>query len=89
MHNLYLGTAKHAMKTWRESGIIRDDQLALIQEKVDELSVPHNIGRIPYKIGSNFSGLTADQWLNWINIYSMYALKTLCHLFTYNAGHIL
>ena len=36
MHNMYLGTAKHVMKTWRESNIIREDKLSVIQEKVDE-----------------------------------------------------
>ena len=27
MHNLYLGTAKHVMKTWRECGIIQDKSI--------------------------------------------------------------
>ena len=76
-HNLYLGTAKHVMKTWRECGIIQDKYLAVIQQRVDEFKVPHSIGRIPHKKGSNFSGLTADQWLNWTNIYSIYAIKDI------------
>ena len=54
MHNMYLGTAKHVMKTWRESNIIREDKLSVIQERVDEFNVPYNIGRIPYKNGSNY-----------------------------------
>ena len=46
MHNIvYLGTTKHVMKTWRESNIIRENKLSVIQEKVDEFNVPYNIGR--------------------------------------------
>ena len=77
MHNIYLGTAKHMMKVWRQLKIIKDEHLPVIQERVDELRVPTGIGRIPYKIGSNFSGLTADQWLNWTNLYSLYALRDI------------
>jgi len=65
------------MKVWRQLKIIRDDHLPIIQQHVDELMVPTGIGRIPYKIGSNFSGLTADQWLNWTNLYSLYALRDI------------
>ena len=35
------------------------------------------IDRIPYKISSNFSGFTADQWKNWVCIYSTLCLKEL------------
>ena len=38
-------------------------------------NVPFGVGRIPYKVGSNFAGMTADQWMNWTNLYSLYALK--------------
>lgn len=75
MHNFYLGTAKHVIKVWKEKGLIRQEHLNIIQSRIDELNVPYGVGRIPYKIGSNFSGLTADQWLNWTNIYSLYTLR--------------
>ena len=74
MHNLYLGTAKHMIKVWKEKHRIRQEHLALIQNCIDELNVPFGVGRIPYKVGSNFAGMTADQWMNWTNIYSLYAL---------------
>lgn len=75
MHNMYLGTAKHMIKLWKESGLLRQEHLTAIQQKLDEINVPYGVGRIPYKVGSNFSGLTADQWLNWTNVYSLYALN--------------
>lgn len=75
MHNLYLGTAKHMISIWKEIGIIGTAELAVIQSRVDEMVVPHNIGRIPNKISSKFSSLTADQWRNWTNVYSLHALR--------------
>ena len=70
---MYLGTAKHMIKLWKESGLLRQEHLTAIQQKLDEISVPYGVGRIPYKVGSNFSGLTADQWLNWTKL-----MCTLC-----------
>ena len=77
MHNLYLGTAKHMVRVWKEKGLIWQEDLHLIQVKIDELNVPYGVGRIPYKVRSNFSGLTADQWMNWTNLYSIYALADI------------
>ena len=69
MHNMYLGTAKHMIKVWKESGLLRQEHLPVIQQKLDEMNVPYGVGRIPYKVCSNFIGLTANQWLNWTNLY--------------------
>ena len=46
-----------------------------IQEVVDNTEVPSNIGRIPSKIAFGFADFTADQWKNWILVYSLVALK--------------
>ena len=53
MHNLYLGTAKHMMKNlW-----LNEKDFQRIQDMVESMTVPQDIGRIPGKI----SGFTADQ----------------------------
>ena len=39
--------------------------------------MPLDIGRIPLKIESSKSGLTADQWKNWTCIYSLYVLHDI------------
>ena len=39
------------------------------------MTVPQDIGRIPGKISSSFTGFTADQWKNWTLVYSLFALK--------------
>ena len=70
MHSLFLGIAKHTMKVWREIGIIQTNYLLTIQEKVDRMIPPPRVGRIPRKIQSDFTAFTADEWKNWIIIYS-------------------
>ena len=83
MHNLYLGTAKHMMKNvWlkERNEFISDEDFERIQELVDSMTVPQDIGRIPGKISCSFSGFTADQWKNWTTVYSLFALKGDNHL---------
>ena len=76
MHNLFLGTAKHLMKNiWLKNEIITPEQLNTLQCRMDSLKVPSDLGRIPPKIASNFSGFTAEQLKNWVLLYSMYALR--------------
>lgn len=78
MHNLYLGTAKHMMKNvWldEKNDFIDDDDFQRIQELVDSMTVPQDIGRIPGKISCSFSGFTADQWKNWTSVYPLFAPK--------------
>lgn len=47
-----------------------------IQDRVQQVNVPHD-SRIPYKIESGMSSMTADQWKNWTCMYSLYALHDL------------
>lgn len=57
--------------------VLKPEHFDLIQYKLDEMVVPHGIGRVPHKIHSKFSGLTADQWRNWTNLYSLYVLHDI------------
>lgn len=75
MHCLFLGVAKRVFQVWLSNGIINENQLAGIQDKVDSFHCPPDIGRIPYKMASNASGLKADQWKNWALYFSLFALK--------------
>lgn len=45
-----------------EQGLICPKSMSLIQKGIDSICKPHYVGRIPYKIASSFSGLTADQF---------------------------
>ena len=75
MHNLFLGIAKHVVSVWKEKGVLSSQALVEIQQTVDSVEVPSSVGRIPAKISSGFADFTANQWKNWILIYSLVALK--------------
>ena len=77
MHNLLLGTAKHAFKTWTSTGLLSKTDLSEIDQKARNFTVPNNIGRLPLNIPSNFGGFTASQWRIWTIIYSPVVLKDL------------
>ena len=96
MHNLLLGTAKHMVSLWIKSGILTQQKLDMIQEKTALISFPIDVGRIPNKIGSSFSGFTADQWRTWTTIISVIVLRDLtpmddlkCWLLFVAACHLL
>ena len=74
MHNIFLGIAKHTMKTWKDLKIIGTKEYAVMQDCVDSINPPPKIGHIPRKIVSGFAAITADEWKHWILIYSLYAL---------------
>lgn len=75
MHNLFQGTAKKMIKIWMDLNVLKVDHLKDIQAKVDAVDVACNVGAIPRKIASSFGGFTAEQWMNWTNVFSIYALK--------------
>ena len=75
MHNLMLGSSKHVLSVWLSEGILNDSKLKIIEDIVKQIQSPHDIGRLPTKIGSGFSGFSADQWRIWTTIYLAIALK--------------
>lgn len=74
IHNLFLGTGKRMLSIWIEQNYLNNSHFLSIQEFIDAMTVPSDIGRIPSKIASRFSGFTADQFKSWITIYSIPAL---------------
>ena len=96
MHNLLLGTPKHVIKVWIKQQLLTHQDLLLIQQRSELLSFPHDIGRIPCKIASGFSGFTADQWRVWTTVLSPIVLKGMlpnndlsCWLLFVNACRLL
>ena len=65
------------LSVWTSNGIIDKPNFIHIQEKIDSFLTPSDIGRIPLKISSGFSGFTAEQWRNWTLIYSLCSLKEI------------
>ena len=75
MHNLFLGSAKHMLKSaWLTMDFISDGAFDLIQELVNSVVVPAGIGRILPKIKSGFASFTEDQWKSWVVYYSTLVL---------------
>ena len=73
MHNLFLGTAKHFFKSvLMQRKILSESQLHILQQRVDSITAPPDIGRIPGKICSGFASFTADQWKNWVVYYTLH-----------------
>ena len=75
MHNLYLGIAKHVMNVWKSRGVLTNSDFDVMEETVSNIVTPNYVGRMPLKIGSSFAGFSADQWKNWVTIFSPIALK--------------
>lgn len=77
MHNLFTGTAKHLVKNiWLDSDnlLLKKNDLSAIQEKLDKIKAPSDIGRMPRKILNSYRGFTADQWQTFTTLFSIYAL---------------
>ena len=53
MHNLFLGTAKAQFKLWVSEGHLTNQQLKIIEKRIDDMEVPVEIGRLPKAIFSN------------------------------------
>ena len=78
MHNLFLGSAKHVLKDiWIKGGLIQEKQIQQIQDVMNSMKTPTGVGRIPRKIETGFSGFTADQFKNWVTLYSIPCLKEI------------
>lgn len=77
MHNLFLGTGKHMLSLWMELKLLISTHFDQIQQFVDNMVVPSDIGRIPTKISLGFCGFKADQFKTWITVYSIPALHDI------------
>lgn len=87
LHNLYLDTVKHVLKdVWLGRGIVSHCSLELLQDKMDQIMSPQDIGRISQKIASNFEGFTGNQWTE---LYSLIVLRMFLQCNILNAGSIL
>lgn len=75
MHNIYLGTGKHAFKVWVQNNLITKRDMIKLEEQMENFVVPSNAGRLPTTISSGYGGFTANQWSNWITFYSPIVLK--------------
>lgn len=79
-HNLFTGTAKHLMKNiWLDGDnpLLKKADLSGIQEKLDKVTAPSDVGRMPRKIVNSYGGFTADQWKTFTTLFSIYTLHDI------------
>ena len=78
MHNLLLGTGKHMFKVWMQTGVINEkvhfDRILSLQNLI---RVPNGHGRVAKNICKAFKSMKADEWKNFILIYSQFCLKNI------------
>ena len=77
MHNLFLGSAKHLLHLWPRICLLSSENFQSVQKTVDSFVLPSSIGRLPHDIIHGFSGFTADQFKNWITIFSIPSLFSI------------
>ena len=64
MHNLFLGSAKHAFSTWVELGILSNKSLRVIEKRIKQFNIPIGVGRVPSNIKATYKSFTENQWKN-------------------------
>ena len=84
MHNLFLGPAKQLLKMWKELGYLDRGNLEKIQESTEEFITPQDVAKIPRKIVSCFDGFNADEYKNWVLLFSLYSLHGIIYQKTWN-----
>ena len=76
MHNLYLGTAKHVFEVWVDKKVLTKRNLVELERRIKLFNVPCDVGRVPSHM-SSYKSFTANQWKNWIILYSCVLLKDM------------
>ena len=76
MHNLFMGTGKHAIEVWIQKGLLTRGNMEVLEKLLRKFFIPDGMDRSPCTL-ANFSGFTANQWKNWIIVYSSIVLKTV------------
>ena len=69
--------SKSVFDFWVKNGILSKGDIEEIENRVSLFKVPTGVGRLPGRIGSRYGGFTANQWKNWILLYSPVVLKGL------------
>ena len=75
IQNLFLGTGKQMLHLWKDGGFPNNSAFEKIQEQIDSILPPSNVGRILSKISVGFAGFTAKQRMCWKTLYSPIALQ--------------
>lgn len=59
MHNLFLGSGKHAFAVWVDNEILTKAKMIEIENNLKLFHVPSGIGQVPSSIASSYGSFTA------------------------------
>ena len=76
MHNLLLGTAKHTFKVLVEKNLIDEEKFAKIEQLMEGICKVKEVGRVAKSMRYHKS-LKAEEWKNWVLIFSLFCLKDI------------
>ena len=87
MHNLLLGTAKHVFVTWIKQGLLDEEKIGRVDHCIQTLGRTKGTGRTARSM-THFKSLKAEEWKNWVLIYSLYCLKDVLPKVHYNVWQL-
>ncbi len=61
--------------------------MKLIEEKMADVTLPMDAGRLPHNISSNWGGFTACQWMNWTLVFSVHVFRDILPDRDYQCWH--
>ena len=80
MQNLCLGSAKHLLRVFKENGYLSKSNFEKLHKKTDSFVVPHDVGKTPRKIVSSFDSFNADEYKNWLLLFSVSSMDGIIPL---------
>ena len=60
-----------------EQGLLKKQDIKIVEKRIKEFDVGTGLGRLPHKISANYGCYTASQWKNWTLVYSLFVLDGL------------
>lgn len=87
MHNVLLGTAKHAFNIWLKTGLLDDKKVEIIDKSMKEMGTTRELGRTVKSMALHKT-MKAEEWKNWVLVYSLYCLKDIMPKAHYNLWQI-
>ena len=76
---MHIGTAKHIfLKVWLKRNLLDTCSISIINNRIRSLNKPSEVsfGKLPATM-EHARQFTAEQWLSWVNYYSLYCLHNL------------
>ena len=88
MHNFLLVSAKKVFECWIEKGILKEKGLEELDQLIQEVPIPSNVGRVAGSVLISFKSFKAEELKNWVLYFLLCCLKDLIPLNHFNMWQI-